>query len=100
VTTASYSIGSFASGMFAVFPIVLCSSIVILHPRVGGKAAASVLAHAQVALIGLWLGFVAVYYLAIPVGAWWALAIGLLVCIAWSGLLWVIHARKQAAAHI
>ena len=94
VTTASYSIGSFASGMFAVFPIVFCSSIVILHPRVGGRAAASVLAHAQVALIGLGLGFLAVHYLAEPVGSWWALAIGLAVCIAWSGLLWVIRARK------
>src|SRR6516164_4992344 len=29
VTTASHSIGSFASGMFALFPIVFCSSIVI-----------------------------------------------------------------------
>jgi uncharacterized membrane protein (GlpM family) len=60
VTTASYSIGSFASGMFAVFPIVMCSSVVILHPRVGGKATASMLAHAQVALIGLALGFLVV----------------------------------------
>jgi len=41
VTSASNSIGSFASGMFAVFPIIFCSSIVILHPRVGGKATAS-----------------------------------------------------------
>src|SRR5580704_15362256 len=48
VTTASYSIGSFASGMFALFPIIMCSSIVILHPRIGGKATASMLAHAQV----------------------------------------------------
>ena len=49
VTTASSSIGSFASGMFALFPIILGSSIVILHPRVGGKATASMLAHAQLA---------------------------------------------------
>src|ERR1700720_1981527 len=62
VTTASHSIGSFASGMFALFPIVFCSSIVILHPRVGGKATASVMAHAQVALIGLTLAFMAVHY--------------------------------------
>ena len=76
VTTASYSIGSFASGVFAVFPIVLCSSIVILQPRVGGTAAASMLAHAQVALIGLGLGFLAVHYLAEPLGSWAALAPG------------------------
>ena len=42
VTAASDRIGSFASGLFALFPIVICCSIVILHPRVGGKASASV----------------------------------------------------------
>jgi uncharacterized membrane protein (GlpM family) len=86
VTTASHSIGSFASGMFALFPIILCSSIVILHPRVGGMATASMMAHAQVAFIGLTLGFLAVHYLAEPLGAWWALAIGLCIAIAWSGM--------------
>ena len=63
VTTASYSIGSFASGVFAVFPIVMGCSIVILHPRVGGVASASMMAHAQIALNGLWLGFLAMHYL-------------------------------------
>lgn len=94
VTTASDRIGSFASGVFAVFPIVLCSSIIILHPRLGGPASASMLAHAQLALIGLSLGFLAVHYLAERVGSWWALALGFGVCIAWSGVLWVIRARK------
>ncbi len=95
VTTASYRIGSFASGMFALFPIILCSSIVILHPRVGGKATASMLAHAQVAFVGLALGFLAVHYTAIPLGAWWAFAIGLCVCIAWSGALMLLRTRKM-----
>src|SRR5215469_17329172 len=93
VTTASYSIGSFASGMFALFPIVFCSSIVILHPRVGGKATASVMAHAQVALIGLTLAFMAVHYLAEPLGAWSALAVGLCISIAWSGMLMLARSR-------
>ena len=71
VTTASYRIGSFASGVFALFPIIFCSSIVILHPRVGGPATASMAAHAQVAFIGLALGFLFVHYLAEPLGSWW-----------------------------
>jgi uncharacterized membrane protein (GlpM family) len=96
VTTASHSIGSFASGMFALFPIILCSSIVILHPRVGGKATASMMAHAQVAFIGLTLGFLAVHYLAEPLGAWWALAIGLCIAVAWSGMLVVVRSRGVA----
>jgi uncharacterized membrane protein (GlpM family) len=96
VTTASHSIGSFASGMFALFPIVFCSSIVILHPRVGGQATGSVMAHAQVALIGLTLAFMTVHYLAKPLGAWWALGIGLCISIAWSGMLMLMRSRSKA----
>ncbi len=91
VTTASHSIGSVASGIFALFPIILCSSIVILHPRVGGPATASMLAHAQVAYVGLSLGFVAVHYLVAPLGTWGALVAGLGVCIAWSLMLFLVR---------
>ena len=97
VTTASYSIGSFASGVFAVFPIVMGCSIVILHPRVGGIASASMMAHAQIALNGLWLGFLALHYLVAPVGVWGAYGLSLAVCIGWSGLLWLIRRHKPAA---
>src|SRR5580704_8816951 len=93
VTTASYSIGSFASGMFAVFPIVMACSVVILHPRVGGVASASMFAHAQIALNGLWIGFLVVHYLVAPLGVWGAFGVALIVCICWSGLLWVIRRR-------
>jgi len=97
VTTASSSIGSFASGVFALFPIILGSSIVVLHPRIGGGATASMTAHAQVALIGLVLGLLAVHFVAEPLGAWAALAIGLAVCVAWSGVLWFARTRRRIA---
>ena len=93
VTTASTSIGSFASGMLAVFPIVMACSVVILHPRVGGVASASMFAHAQIALNGLWLGFLVVHFTVAPLGVWGAYGAGLAVCIGWSGILWV--ARKK-----
>jgi hypothetical protein len=96
VTSASHSIGSFALGMFALFPIVFCSSIVILHPRVGGKATASVMAHAQVALIGLTLAFMAVHYLAEPLASWWALLAGLCISIAWSCMLMAVRSKRMA----
>jgi uncharacterized membrane protein (GlpM family) len=95
VTAASSRIGSFASGMFALFPIILGSSIVIMHPRIGGKATASMLAHVQVPLIGMALGFVAVHYLVAPIGVWPALAGGLVVSLAWSGVLLVLRLRQQ-----
>jgi uncharacterized membrane protein (GlpM family) len=98
VTTASYSIGSFASGVFAVFPIVMACTAVILHPRVVGIASASMFAHAQIALNGLWLGFVAMHYLVAPVGVWGAFGLGLVVSVAWSGLLWLARKRPTASA--
>jgi len=97
VTTASHSIGSFVSGVFAVFPIVMASSVVILHPRVGGKATASMFAHSQIALVGLWLGFLALHYLVVPVGVWPALLLALGVSVGWSFALWLMRARKRPA---
>ena len=97
VTTASHSIGSFVSGVFAVFPIVMASSVVILHPRVGGKATASMFAHSQIALVGLWLGFLALHYLVAPVGVWPALLLSLGVCVGWSFALWLMRSRKRPA---
>jgi hypothetical protein len=97
VTGASHSIGSFASGMFALFPVVVASLLVIVHLRLGGPAAASVAAHLPVPLIGLTFGFLAVRYLVEPVGVWWALSAGLAVCCAWSTGLWFIrqtHAKR------
>ena len=91
VTTLSHRIGSFLSGAFAVFPIVMGSFVVILHPRLGGPAAASVLAHVQIPLVGLELGFLTLHYLAESIGVWWSYAAGLAVCIGWSGLLWFVR---------
>jgi len=59
VTAASSSIGSFASGLFAFFPVAMGSFFVILQPRIGGPAAASVAAHVQAPLVGLGLSLLA-----------------------------------------
>jgi hypothetical protein len=82
--------------MFALFPIVMGSFVVILHPRVGGKAAASVLAHSQVPLLGLGLGFLTLHYLTAPIGVWWALLAGLAVCIVWNLMLWLARRARMA----
>lgn len=91
VTAASHSIGSFAPGMFAVFPVVISSLLVIIDVRLDGPAAANVAAHVPMPLIGLSPGFLAVRYLAEPIGVWWSLAAGLGVCLVWSGMLWFAH---------
>jgi uncharacterized membrane protein (GlpM family) len=55
VTAASNSIGSYFSGVFAFFPVAVGSFFIILHPRIGGLAAASVAAHVLTPLVGLGL---------------------------------------------
>ena len=98
VTTASHWIGSFASGVFAVFPIVMASFVMIMHPRAGGKAAAAVLAHAQPVLVGLPLGFLGVHYLAGWIGVWWSFAAGLAITMAWSAALWLMRRSRLRIA--
>jgi sterol desaturase/sphingolipid hydroxylase (fatty acid hydroxylase superfamily) len=68
-----------------------------LHLRVGGVASASMFAHAQIALNGLWLGFLAMHYLVAPFGVWPAYGLGLCVCIAWSGVLWAVRRKHRPA---
>jgi hypothetical protein len=91
VTTASHRLGPFFSGSFAVFPIVVGTFVVILHLQRGGRAASAVLANAQPPLIGLFLGFLGVHYLAESIGVWWSYSAGLAITIGWSSLLWLVR---------
>ena len=95
VTAASNSIGSYFSGIFAFFPVAMGSFFAILHPRIGGPAAASVAAHVQAPLIGLGLSLLAVHLLAETTGAWWSYAVGLCVGLCWNALLWLMRSWKQ-----
>jgi hypothetical protein len=94
VTAASSSIGSFASGLFAFFPVAMGSFFVILHPRIGGPATASVAAHVLTPLIGLGLSLLAVHFLAEPIGVWWSYAVGLSIGIGWNAMLWLLRSRR------
>jgi hypothetical protein len=94
VTGLSSSIGSYFSGVFAFFPVAMGSFFIILQPRIGGPAAASVAAHVQAPLIGLGLGLLVVHVLAVPLGVWWSYAIGLSVGIGWNLLLWLARQRR------
>jgi uncharacterized membrane protein (GlpM family) len=95
VTAVSAAIGSFASGLFAFFPVAMGSYFVILHPRIGGPATASVAAHVQAPLIGLGLSLLVVHLLAEPIGVWWSYALGLSTGIGWNALLWGLRKWRQ-----
>jgi len=94
VTTLSSSIGSYFSGVFAFFPIAMASFFIILHPRIGGPAAASVAAYVLTPLIGLGLGLLAVHLLAVPLGVWWSYAVGLSAGLSWNALLWLLRQAR------
>lgn len=96
VTGLSSSIGSYFSGVFAFFPVAVSSFFIILYTRAGGAVAASVAAHLQVPLVGLTVGLLAVHLLAEPLGVWWAYLIGLAICVAWNGVLWLWKNRRRA----
>ena len=98
VTAASNSIGSYFSGVFAFFPVAMGSFFIILHPRIGGPAAASVAAHVLTPLIGLGLGLLAVHLLAVPIGVWWSYVVGLSIGLAWNALLWVLRAWQASGS--
>jgi len=97
VTAASSSIGSYYSGVFAFIPVAMGSFFVILHPRIGGPASASVAAHVLTPLIGLGLSLLVVHLLAEPIGVWWSYALGLSVGIGWNALLWGLRQWRRRA---
>src|SRR5262245_6117855 len=95
VTAASHSIGSYFSGVFAFFPVAMGSFFIILQPRIGGPAAASVAAHVLTPLIGLGLGLLAVHLLAQAIGVGRSYIGGLLIGLAWNALLWLVRDWRQ-----
>jgi uncharacterized membrane protein (GlpM family) len=100
VTALSSSIGSYFSGVFAFFPVAMGSFFVILHPRVGGPAAASVAAHVQAPLVGLGLSLFAVHLLAEPIGVWWSYGVGLSIGLGWNAALWWWKRQRMYALPI
>jgi len=93
LVTFSFRIGPYASGLLAVFPVVLTSIILILHNRVGGQPTAAVLANAVLGLTGFGIACIALHYTAEPFGKWAGLALALAVSIGWS--LLVLFARRS-----
>jgi hypothetical protein len=93
LVTFSFRIGPYASGLLAVFPVVLTSIILILHNRVGGPATAAVLANAVLGLVGFGCACIALHWTAEPLGKWLGLAVALAVSIGWS--LAIVAARRR-----
>jgi hypothetical protein len=94
--TFSFQLGSIGSGILAVFPVILISIMFILHSRVGGKPAASVLANAPLGLIGFAGACTMLHFTAEPLGNAVGLALALATSVGWS--LLVLLARRRGIA--
>jgi hypothetical protein len=97
VVVASAVLGPQATGIAAVFPISLSSLIIIVHPRIGGPAAAVLAVTALRAMLGFGLALLVLHLAIRPWGVGPALFAGLLVSVSWSGGLLVMRRRSRAA---
>jgi hypothetical protein len=93
VVALSIHIGPSATGILALFPIVVTSIMFILHRRVGGKAAAAVMANSLLGLFGLGIAFVVLYATVVPLGAAAGLVLALLTSMGWGLLVWFAKSR-------
>ncbi len=97
VLQASTWAGPVVTGLLAVFPISSTSLILILHPRIGGRASAAVLANSVWSLFGISFGLAAIALAAVPLGVPVALAAALAIPLAWNLTVWLIHRRVAFA---
>jgi hypothetical protein len=96
VVTFSFQLGPGGSGLLAVFPVVLISIMFILHNRVGGPAAAAVLANAVLGLVGFAFACTVLHFTAEAFGSVVGLTLALATSVGWS--LAVLLARRHGIA--
>ena len=96
VVTLSRWVGPGISGTIALFPIVFSSMMLILHPRIGGKPTAAVIANGGWGLIGFGIAIAVLQVAAPRFGSAIALSLGLATCIGWNLGLWWNGRRKFA----
>ena len=98
VVTLSRWVGPFVSGTIALFPVVLTSMTLILHPRIGGPATAALIANGGWGMMGFGIAIAVLHLAAIPLGSAAALSLALATCVAWNlGLWWL--GRRRISAH-
>lgn len=97
VVSLSRWVGPSISGTIALFPVVLSSVTLILHPRIGGPATAAMIANGGWGMMGFALGVAVLQVGALPLGSAIALSLALATCIGWNLVLWWIGHRKAAS---
>jgi hypothetical protein len=96
VVSLSRWVGPFVSGTIALFPVVLTSMTLILHPRIGGPATAAVIANGGWGMMGFALSFVVLHFGALQFGSAISLSLALATCLVWNLALWWLGRRRAA----
>jgi hypothetical protein len=95
VVTLSGWVGPTISGVLALFPVVFTSMMLILHPRIGGKPTAAVLANSAWGLLGLGVAIAVLHVTALRFGSAIGLSLALMICVSWNLALWW-NGRRRA----
>jgi hypothetical protein len=98
VVAVGANVGPKLTGIFAVFPIVMLSLMLILHPRIGGVATAAIIANTMWGLVGFGLSVLALHLTVVPFGAPLALTFALAVAVAANVTIFLLRRGGHAAA--
>jgi hypothetical protein len=101
ILEASHWAGPNLTGILAVYPISSTSLILILQPRIGGRATAAVSANSLWSLLGISVSLAALHFSIVPLGAplslALALALALAIPLAWNLIVWAVHRHAAFA---
>jgi hypothetical protein len=100
VVTLSGWVGPTVSGMLALFPVVFSSLMLILHPRIGGRATAAVIANGIWGLMGFGLAIAVLHVAALRFGSAAGLSLALATSVGWNLALWWNGRRKAAICRV
>jgi hypothetical protein len=96
VVTLSRWVGPSISGVIALFPMVLSSMTLILHPRLGGPATAAMIANGGWGMMGFGASIAVLSLAARPLGSSAALSLALATGATWNLGLWWLGRRRVA----
>lgn len=90
--------GPVATGILTVYPISTSCTMLILHPRIGGRASAAVIANGLWGLFGIGLGLFALCLAIVPLGTGVGLALALAIPVCWNLSVWAARRRGLLAS--
>ena len=95
VVTVSHLIGPDWTGFLAAFPLVLTTSIILMHPRVGAAATAAALATAIQGIFSYPLAFYLIHLFSEAWGIWWSFLAAIFTIVAWTGLVYAWRTARR-----